>query len=258
VKILVPESGVSSQLFNTFAAKARESERMEWATQDEQLGAVTPSTRDTMAMAPAPAPAVPASPSLVAGSGEQCQTCGSYVAPDQRYCLQCGQRSGDPRLPFMDASSFMETSMQKRQPPAPPTTTPPRKSRMSPNASLIAGVGTLLLAMGIGVLIGRSGDHSSGGTASTPAVQVVTAPGAGAATGAATAATGGASTGGSAKKPKAVAQSQSSKASAANSVLKPSAKAGKLPPPTVGLGDKGSGRGFNPKTHTFDGSFFGQ
>ena len=257
---------------------------MEWATQDEQLGtggerplyeppptafdtpappappsASTPSTQDTMAMAPAAAPAVSASPSLVAGSGEQCQACGSYVAPDQRYCLQCGQRSGDPRLPFMDASSFMETSIQKRQPPAPPTTTLPRKSRMSPNASLIAGVGTLLLAMGIGVLIGRSGDHSGGSAASTPAVQVVTAPGAGAATGAATAATGAApSSGGATKKPKAVAQSQSSKASAANSILKPSAKAGKLPPATVKIGDKGSGRGFNPKTHKFDGTYFGQ
>ncbi len=257
---------------------------MEWATQDEQLNvggeqtayepppatfetpappapttASAPSTQDTMAMAPAPAPTVSASPSLVAGNGEQCQTCGSYVAPDQRYCLHCGQRSGDPRLPFMDASSFMETSIQKRQPPAPTTPPAAKKSRMSPNASLIAGVGTLLLAMGIGVLIGRSGDHSSGGTASTPAVQVVTAPGAGAAAGAATAATGAASSSGSsAKKPKAVAQSQSSKASAANSVLKPSAKAGKLPPAKVGLGDKGTGRGFNPKTHSFDGSFFGQ
>ncbi len=225
---------------------------MEWATQDEQLGAVTPSTQDTMAMAPAPAPAVPASPSLAANS-EQCQSCGAYVAPDQRYCLHCGQRRGDPRLPFMDASSFMETSIQQRRPPAPPPASP-KKSRMSPNASLIAGVGTLLLAMGVGVLIGHSGG-SSGGTASTPAVQVVKVPGTGAAAGAADAA---ASTGkkGSTDSSQVKVTGKDPNANAAAAVLKPSKKAGKLPPATVKMGAPGSGRGY--KNGKFTGDFFGQ
>ncbi len=243
---------------------------MEWATQDEQLGSggetasyeappaapVPPaarSTQDTMAMAPAPATAVPASPSLSSGS-EQCQNCGAHVAQDQRYCLNCGQRRGDPRLPIMDASAFMETSMQQRRPQA-GTPAPPKKSRMSPNASLIAGVGTLLLAMGVGVLIGHSGSHS-GSTATAPPVQVVTAPSSGAAAGAAATKTASSDTGGSSTKTsKAATASHSSSSQAANSVLKPTAKAGKLPPANVGVGDPGKGRGY--KNGKFTGDFFG-
>ncbi len=196
-------------------------------------------------MAPVTAAAVPASPSP-ASNGEQCQSCGAHIAPDQRYCLQCGQRRGDPRLPIMDASAFMETSMQQRRPPASPPT-PPKKSRMSPNASLIAGVGTLLLAMGIGVLIGRSGDHS-GSTATAPPVQVVTAPSAGAATGAADkAAAAAAAAAAKANTTKASSSSSSSKTQAANSILKPTKKAGKLPPSTVGVGDPGKGRGYKER-----------
>ncbi len=85
------------------------------------------------------------------------------MALDQRYCLNCGSRRGDPRLPFMDAVTFMEASKQPRgdsaaaaPPPAPPT-----KTGISPSTTLIAGIATLVLAVGVGVLIGRSGDNSS-------------------------------------------------------------------------------------------------
>jgi hypothetical protein len=30
------------------------------------------------------------------------------MLPDQRYCLACGARRGDPRLPFMDAVVLMD------------------------------------------------------------------------------------------------------------------------------------------------------
>lgn len=251
VKILDSGRTASSQLFNTFPATAREAlNGMEWATQGDQLE--TPGTggaQATMPITPAVPSAAPPSTPLGAGTGEQCQACGAYVAADQRYCLHCGQRRGDPRLPFMDASAFMETSMQRRRPPAPPPPAPPRKSRMSPNASLIAGVGTLLLAMGIGVLIGRSGDNS-GSTAATPPVQVVkvgggTATGAGAKT-ASTGATGSKST-----KVKVPASKDANK-QAASSVLKPKVK---LPPAAVKLGDPGHGPGY--KNGKFTGQFFG-
>ena len=39
---------------------------------------------------------------------EQCPSCGAQMAADQRYCLECGLRRGDPRLPFMDAVVFMD------------------------------------------------------------------------------------------------------------------------------------------------------
>src|SRR6188472_1980390 len=97
------------------------------------------------------------------------------MAADQRYCLECGQRRGDPRLPFMDAVVLMDAVKRPRQ-AAPP---PPKKKRtgVSPNAALIAGVGTLLLALGIGVLIGRSGNHDVAST--TPAPQVIKVGGGG-------------------------------------------------------------------------------
>ncbi|MGN6257268.1 MAG: hypothetical protein ACTHN3_05885 [Solirubrobacterales bacterium] len=109
----------------------------------------------------------------VAGSGDNCPNCGATLAADQRYCLNCGQRRGDPRLPFMDAVTFMESSKQpvaQAQSTAPPPP-PDRRPFMSANASLVAGVATLILAIGVGVLIGRSGDSGSSNAASqTPQI----------------------------------------------------------------------------------------
>ena len=62
-----------------------------------------------------------------------------------------------------------------REVAAPP---PRQRPRMTANATLIAGIGTLLLALGIGVLIGRTGNNNSGSKAAP--VQVVTVAGAGA------------------------------------------------------------------------------
>ena len=114
----------------------------------------------------------------IAGGGDNCPNCGASLAPDQRYCLACGHRRGDPRLPFMDAVVFMESAKQ----PAPSaaqaaattaTPAPDRRPFMSANASLVAGVATLILAIGVGVLIGRSGDSGSS-NAAAPAPQVIT------------------------------------------------------------------------------------
>jgi hypothetical protein len=113
----------------------------------------------------------------LAGGGDNCPSCGASLAPDQRYCLACGHRRGDPRLPFMDAVVFMESSKHQPQPksaaaPAPP---PERRPFMSANASLVAGVATLVLAIGVGVLIGRSGDSGSS-NAAAPAPQIIRVP----------------------------------------------------------------------------------
>src|SRR5689334_3867128 len=83
---------------------------------------------------------------LVAVTGENCPACGAHMAADQRYCLECGQRRGEARLPIVEG-----LRERKREEPAPPAK---RRPRLTPNGTLIAGVGTLLLAMGIGVLIG--------------------------------------------------------------------------------------------------------
>ncbi len=76
-------------------------------------------------------------------------------------------------------------------PPGPPSSTPrfDGPGRANPTLTIIAGVGVLLLAMGVGVLIGRAGAGSGGKAA--PA-QVITV----AAGGTSTAASGGGSTAG--------------------------------------------------------------
>ncbi|HSC21598.1 MAG TPA: zinc ribbon domain-containing protein [Solirubrobacterales bacterium] len=116
----------------------------------------------------------------IAGSGDNCPNCGASLAPDQRYCLACGNRRGDPRLPFMDAVVFMESTKQPAPAETAVATAPPpdRRPFMSANASLVAGVATLILAIGVGVLIGRSGDGGST-NAAAPAPQVIKVGGGG-------------------------------------------------------------------------------
>lgn len=115
----------------------------------------------------------------IAGSGDNCPNCGGSLVPDQRYCLACGHRRGDPRLPFMDAVVFMESSQRPPQAqPAEAAPPPDRRPILSANASLVAGVATLVLAIGVGVLIGRSGDSGSTNAAS-PTPQIIRVGGGG-------------------------------------------------------------------------------
>jgi hypothetical protein len=115
-----------------------------------------------------PAQAVPA-------ADEHCAECGAPMASDQRYCVECGERRGERRFPA--AMQPAATTSAASPPPA-----EGRRSRMSSSTTLIAGVGTLLLAMGVGVLIGRS-DAPKSAAAPTQVISVAQ-PG-GATTGAA-------------------------------------------------------------------------
>ncbi|HEX6687931.1 MAG TPA: hypothetical protein VF085_04615 [Solirubrobacterales bacterium] len=187
-------------------------------------------------------------------SGDQCASCGALLAADQRYCLECGQRRGDPRLPFMDAVVLMDAVQRPAQAPPPP----PKKKRtgISPNAALIAGVGTLLLALGIGVLIGRSGSHEVASTASAPIVirggggeESATASKAKTTTGGGTAANA------KTKKQKAAALKAAEKHPAAEEVLKPT-NGVKLAPPTTQPGDKCSDDTAGCENGEFSGNFF--
>jgi hypothetical protein len=99
---------------------------------------------------------------LSIGSGDACPNCGAMVAPDQRYCIECGERRGEPRLPFMDGRTQVEPSTQVVTPAYPVSSyasiPPEKKSRWSSGLGLLATVGLLLLAMGVGVMIGNNGD----------------------------------------------------------------------------------------------------
>jgi hypothetical protein len=182
-----------------------------------------------------PPPASAATHSLVATTGEQCPSCGTHVAPDQRYCLACGARCGEPRLPIMDAVTFMDAMKQPRDASTPPPQRPQR--RVSPNMALFATIGVLLLAMGVGVLIGRSGNHS---VASAPvAPQVIKFDGGEEAATASSKGTSGTGTiGGSSKKEKPKALKKKAESQAGAEAVLPTAPGVKLPPAKIQPGDK--------------------
>jgi hypothetical protein len=222
------------------------------ATSSSQLGACAPrywaglpSTSSTTTHADALESSNGAT-SLVAGVGDQCTGCGAKLAPEQRYCVECGERRGQSRLPFADAAGQRAAAA-----PAPP---PRKRPRLTANAAAIAGVGTLVLALGVGVLIGKSGSHGS-----TPKTQVITVSGGGtaAATGAATT-TASTTKSAATKSKKRSAKKSSSTASNPGAAVAGGKDAAKqhLPPSTVKVGQKGHGRGYT--NGKFTGNFFGQ
>lgn len=157
----------------------------------------------------------------------------------------------------MDAVVLMNAVAQPAQVPLP---APKKKKRsgVSPNAALIAGVGTLLLALGIGVLIGRSGHQEVAQTAAAP--QVIKVGGGGEEATASTAK--GATTGGGAanaktKKQKEAAEKAAAAHPAAEEVLKPAGDV-KLAPPTVQPGDKCEAGAAGCENGEFTGNFFGE
>jgi hypothetical protein len=160
------------------------------------------------------------------------------MAPDQRYCVECGERRGPARVTLLDGPA--QPAQQ-----ASPARRPPRRPRTSINSTLIAGIGLLLLAMGVGVLIGRSGGTSS----KAPPAQVVTVAGAGGA------AAGAAATSTAPQAPAGSTGATKSSSTTVTATKSASKKAAAPPPKTVKVGSPGKGPGYQ-KGH-FTGKFFG-
>jgi hypothetical protein len=175
----------------------------------------------------------------LAASSDRCNLCGVPLAPDQSYCVECGEPRGtERRLPLAGG-------LAPRADESPSPSTGQRA-----NSALIAGIGTLLLAMGIGVLIGRSGT-TSGSSSKSPGVQVVTVAGGG---GAATAATGPAGPQTSAAAAAGNADGSNDAARAASAV-KPGGKVQATQGKVVHVGSSGHGPGY--QKGKFTGNFFG-
>jgi hypothetical protein len=155
----------------------------------------------------------------------------------------------------MDAVVFMD-AMKGPAAPAPPAAAPAQRSRMTANASLIAGVATLVLAIGVGVMIGQSGDSGSS-VASAPAPQIIKVGGGGEEAATASAAESGGEIGGKQGKAPEKAVDSSGTSEAAAEVLKPAGDV-KLPPPTVQPGGKCESGASGCKGGEFTGEFFGE
>jgi hypothetical protein len=99
--------------------------------------------------------------------GEPCSRCGAPLAADQRYCLECGARRAEARLPFLDVLAPDAAAA------APPAERRPRFVESITGGTAALGVALAVLFLAVGVLIGRSG----GDKAATPAPPVVTVGG---------------------------------------------------------------------------------
>ncbi len=181
-------------------------------------------------------------------SGQHCASCGAVLAPDQRYCVECGQRRGPTRPPFAGAPG------QQPQPsaPAPPSR---RGPRFSANTALIAGIGTLMLAMATGVLIGRTSAPSS----KNAPIQYVGAPTAAApstTTGAGAASPSTTEEGGSSSKSSGTTGGKGGSAGKSTPSSASKLLGGKAPSkPVVKVGSSGKGPGY--QKGKFTGKFFG-
>ena len=80
--------------------------------------------------------------------GEPCAVCGAALASDQRYCLNCGARRADARVPFLEFLGAREVVVER---PA-PVVEPPRRGGGA-LAVLVAGAAMATL-LGLGVLAG--------------------------------------------------------------------------------------------------------
>jgi hypothetical protein len=91
---------------------------------------------------------------LTAASSDRCGNCGAQLAPDQRYCVVCGERRGRARF----AGAMFGPSAAAAAAPDPDvhlSGSAVRGPRFPPGTTLIAGILTLLIAMGLGILIGH-------------------------------------------------------------------------------------------------------
>ncbi len=109
---------------------------------------------------PAPVTAQPATGApATAPTGRACPACGAVVADDQRYCLECGERQ-IARSDFLlagGAGAAQGAAMSGGVPPAAGAPTESGDERRRGAWLLLGLVGLLLLAMGVGVLIGKAG-----------------------------------------------------------------------------------------------------
>lgn len=123
-----------------------------------------------------PTAAIAASPPGQAAA-EQCEQCAAAVASDQRYCVECGAHRRyvqDPAARYMRARASAGRVVTRT--PAPP-------SRRPPSLALALLMAVVPVAVGLGVLVGRSASGGDGkliAALRAQRAQVVTVGGSGA------------------------------------------------------------------------------
>ncbi len=97
----------------------------------------------------------------------RCRDCGARLAEDQRYCLNCGQRQGEPRIDFRQ---YEVPAVQPQDVEPVASSSEEKPARDYTPLAAVGGIAVLGVMLLIGVLIGK-GD--GGGTVTVPAPVVV-------------------------------------------------------------------------------------
>ncbi|HST43108.1 MAG TPA: hypothetical protein VLK58_26520 [Conexibacter sp.] len=98
-----------------------------------------------------------------------CRTCGASLAPDQRYCLGCGTRVAPPRLDFLAESERAEAEARAAGGGAEAASggadravvSGPVPSRLDKIGGPMGAAAVVLVALGIGFLIGQGRDDEA-------------------------------------------------------------------------------------------------
>jgi hypothetical protein len=188
-------------------------------------------------------------------AGDRCAACGASMVHDQRYCVECGERRGQSRLPVSQPATEVVSSRRTRRLPG------PRPPRVSSGTTLVAGVGVLLLAIGLGVLIGRIGNKTTTTQAAASGPSVITVQG-GVGAGTPTTTTNASLSKKSKSKLKAAAKSNAAPSAAVQkkatqAAAKVLGNSKNLPPPTSSVGQKCTGNQSGCSGGKFSGNFFG-
>jgi len=104
-------------------------------------------------------------------AAETCRSCGSAVSREQRYCLSCGQRRADQKVPFADTLA---------PEPAPAAAASAKAASGLTPAMGAAIVCASVLFLGVGVLVGRSDGTGTNQAAAPQQVQTIAQDAAGA------------------------------------------------------------------------------
>lgn len=100
-------------------------------------------------------------------AGDSCRECGAALATDQRYCLNCGARRGEPRIDF---SRYEGPAARAAEQPAsaPASAAGAKPQRDYTPLAAVGGIAVLGVMLLIGVLIGKGDDSTA--TAPPPVV----------------------------------------------------------------------------------------
>jgi len=106
-------------------------------------------------MTPDHSPVITPDQPAVGQPGEPCSSCGTPLAADQRYCLNCGARHGEPRLPYREYLSAAAAPAVSAAQPAANGSVVPLRGRDTTIYWAVGGLVALGVMLVVGVLLGK-------------------------------------------------------------------------------------------------------